>query len=104
MEYLNSILVFFAGHPLAAFMLSLVFIVPCFYPVYSGKQKTLLLPCSITWLAFGLWSFYMLGQKLDLVEAVNPMVFALLLTVASFGVIIIIKGLVQGSAASCSID
>jgi hypothetical protein len=81
-----------------------VFIAPCFFPVYSGKQKSLLLPCSICWLAFGLWTFYMLGKKADVMTAINPALFVVLLTIASLGLVIVIKGLVQKPVASCSIE
>ena len=104
MESLLPLIAFFAEYPLVAFIVSLLFIIPCFYPVYSGRQKSLLLPCSICWLTFGLWSFYMLGQKVDIARAINPVLFAILLTVASFGIVIVIKGLLQSPVEGCSTE
>lgn len=104
MESLLPLISFFSQHPLAAFLVALVFIAPCFFPAYSGKQKSLLLPCSICWLAFGLWTFYMLGNKADVMAAINPVLFVVLLTIASLGLVIVIKGLIQKPVASCSIE
>ena len=104
MDSLLPIISFFSQHPLAAFLVALVFIAPCFFPAYSGKQKSLLLPCSICWLAFGLWTFYLLGKNANIVTAVNPYVFTILLTVACLGLVIVIKGLIQKPVASCTIE
>lgn len=104
MESLLPLISFFSQHPLAAFLVALAFIAPCFFPAYSGKQKSLLLPCSVCWLAFGLWTFYMLGRNADVMAAINPILFVVLLTIASLGLVIVIKGLVQKPVASCSIE
>jgi hypothetical protein len=104
MDVLSPVIMFFAGHPLVAFVMSLAFIVPCFYPVYSGRQKSLLLPCSIVWLGFGLWSFYMLGKNVNIGDSINPVLFSTLLTIASFGLTIVIKGILQKPIVDCSSD
>lgn len=101
MQGLLPVIAFFTGHPLVTFVVALVFIVPCFYPVYSGRQKTLLFPCSMVWLVFGLWSFYMLGQNVNIVESIHPVLFFVLLTIACLGLVIVLKGLIRRPTESC---
>lgn len=104
MDSLLPLISFFSQYPLVAFLVALALIAPCFFPVYSGKQKSLLLPCSICWLVFGLWMFYMLSRNADVLAAVNPFIFAILLSVGSVGLFIVIKGLLQKPVASCTIE
>jgi hypothetical protein len=48
----------FAGHPLAVFVLALVFAIPCFLKRYSMRSRWTMGFVSIVWLGYCIWEAY----------------------------------------------
>lgn len=59
MELLLATMQVFVDHPLVAFIFSMLFMMPCFLPHFSSRQKLVLCCSTLVWLLYGFWETYM---------------------------------------------
>ncbi|MGD8513972.1 MAG: hypothetical protein PVF52_00030 [Granulosicoccaceae bacterium] len=101
MEFLQAAMQYFTEHPLAAFVLSMVFMMPCFLPHFNSRQKLVLCTSTLVWLLYGFWEVYMsqvqAASAVPLGRTDLGLIAPFVLFFAVIGVITIIKGFVRPS-------
>lgn len=99
MQYLYPLFTFLSEHPLAAMLVSLIFVIPVFFPRYIIRYKIILIFCAVMWLVYGYWEVFLAQWKPELTNValrediiiLGPLLMLAFIT----GVIIIIKGLMR---------
>ncbi|MGD8999643.1 MAG: hypothetical protein PVF75_04440 [Granulosicoccaceae bacterium] len=101
MELLLAAMHYFTEHPLAAFVLSMVFMMPCFLPHFNSRQKLVLCTSTLVWLFYGFWEVYMSQVQAAATEPVTRgdlgLIGPFVLFFAVIGVITILRGFVRPS-------
>lgn len=101
MEWLLAVMQYFAEHPLAAFVLSMLFMMPCFLPHFNSRQKLVLCTSTLAWLLYGFWETYLsqvqaaAGEPLD--RADLGLIGPLVIFFAVIGFITIVRGVISPS-------